>query len=84
MPRKHDPEYTLVQVARYIGEHGYNPSVRELCDLTGMQSTGGMHYQLRGLQERGLVDWAENKERTLHVTEAGYALIEANEGGNGS
>jgi repressor LexA len=42
-------------VRRYIGEHGWAPTLRELIDLTGINSTSTIARQLDGLVRMGYI-----------------------------
>lgn len=44
------------------------PSIRELCDATGVRSTSTITHQLHTLLAHGLVDWEPGQCRTLHAT----------------
>lgn len=51
----------------YIGEHGYAPSVRDICEGTGLTSTSTVYNHLVALRQQGRVQWAEGKSRTLRL-----------------
>ena len=51
----------------YIEEHGYGPSVREICVAVGLNSTATAHYHLRGLTERGLIRMENGKKRAISL-----------------
>ena len=40
----------------YIEEQGYPPSYREMAAALGFRSTNGVAYQLRCLEEKGLLE----------------------------
>ena len=42
-------------VARYTGEHGYPPSIREIGQAVGISSTSVVDYNLRALERQGLI-----------------------------
>src|SRR5438045_2264762 len=42
-------------VARYTGEHGYPPSIREIGQAVGISSTSVVDYNLRALERHGLL-----------------------------
>src|SRR5438552_12540925 len=42
-------------VARYTGEHGYPPSIREIGQAVGISSTSVVDYNLRALERNGLI-----------------------------
>lgn len=47
--------------------HGYAPTLRELCALTGIRSTNGVSDHLRLIAKKGFVSWERLKVRTLRV-----------------
>lgn len=46
---------TLEHIRQFIQKHGYPPTIRELCQMTGIRSTSAMSYQLQQLQQRGCI-----------------------------
>jgi repressor LexA len=52
----------------YIADHGYPPTVRELCRLAGLKSPDTVQYHLDNLRAKGLLESAEGKSRTLALT----------------
>jgi repressor LexA len=55
-------------IRTYSDSHGFPPTVRELCVMTGLKSTSSVHNYLVQLKEEGLIDSAESKPRTLTIT----------------
>lgn len=47
---------------------GVMPSIRELCDLTGICSTSTMHKRLHQLQDLGLIEICPNSPRNYKLT----------------
>ena len=39
-------------IVKYQKEHGFSPSVRNLCEMTGVRSTSTVHAQLKALEEK--------------------------------
>lgn len=68
-------EKVLKAVVDYISEHQYPPSVRELCDMTGLQSTSSIHRYINKLLEDGLLetDCGIGAPRALRVP--GYKFV---------
>lgn len=60
----------LVWLARYITEHGYSPTVRELGDAFGFGSTNAVMCHLRPLKSKGWITWVNRHSRTLRLTTA--------------
>ena len=46
-------------------EHGYPPSVREICAEVGLRSTSTVHAHLKKLQEAGYLEASDHKSRAL-------------------
>ncbi|MBZ8177949.1 transcriptional repressor LexA [Corynebacterium poyangense] len=46
---------------------GYPPSIREIGDATGLQSTSSVAYQLKVLEEKGYLRRDPNKPRTVNL-----------------
>lgn len=54
-------------IKKYIEEHKYAPSIREICDLTGKNSTGTIQVHLRNLKRMGYIDYIEGHSRTIRI-----------------
>lgn len=48
---------------------GYPPSIREICDAVGLNSTSSVAYQLRELERKGFVRRDPHKPRTVNIRE---------------
>lgn len=46
----------LKSIKSYITLHGYPPTVREICDMTGIASTSTVHYQLQRMFADGTLE----------------------------
>lgn len=46
----------LEAIKAYITQHGYPPTVREICDMTGIASTSTVHYQLQRMFADGTLE----------------------------
>lgn len=51
-----------------IPEQGYAPSVREIGDAVGLKSPSTVHFHLKRLQERGLIEKGDCKGRAIVLT----------------
>ncbi len=51
----------------YMTEHGYAPSIREICDAVGLKSTATVHYHLAELKRSGKIDINEKKKRSISL-----------------
>ena len=64
-----DQIYEYLQ--RVIPEQGYAPSVREICEAVGLKSPSTVHFHLKRLQERGLIEKGDFKGRAIVLTRDG-------------
>lgn len=56
-------------VRSYIGQYGYAPSVRDICEGTGLSSTSTVFAHLRNLAKAGLIRKTGNQPRCLVLVE---------------
>ena len=63
------PTYTRIrgQIDNYTQEHGYPPTVRELCSLVGVASTSTVHRYLTKMASFGIISYEPTKPRTLTI-----------------
>lgn len=61
-------EEILQFITVFYREHGYAPSVREICASVGLRSTGSVHYHLTALREAGKIDMEPVKGRTIMLS----------------
>ncbi|MFA6859822.1 MAG: transcriptional repressor LexA [Clostridia bacterium] len=54
-------------IDKYIKEHSYSPSIREMMPCVNVTSTATIQYYLNELEERGLIKRSANKKRTLEI-----------------
>lgn len=70
MPKKTqmtDRIYEYLQ--EVIPQQGYAPSVREICEAVGLKSPSTVHFHLKRLQERGLIEKGDFKGRAIVLTQ---------------
>ena len=73
MPRTSTKQQEILTFLRqFSAEHGYAPSVREICAAVGLRSTASVHYHLAELKRSGQIDMDENKNRTISVSEPAH------------
>ena len=60
-------EEVLTVIKKCIAEHGYAPSVREVCELMNLSSTATVFVHMRHLMKKGYLKQTDNKFRTLEV-----------------
>lgn len=52
-----DTRYRILQAIKtYIISHGYPPTVREICDMTGVSSTSAVHYHMQKMFADGTLE----------------------------
>ena len=69
MPKKTqmtDRIYEYLQ--EVIPRQGYAPSVRAICEAVGLKSPSTVHFHLKRLQERGLIEKGDCKGRAIVLT----------------
>ena len=57
----------LKVIRDWVEQHGYPPSVREIGDAVGLNSTSSVHHQLRTLERKGLLRRDPNRTRAVDV-----------------
>ncbi len=57
----------LGYLTKYINDHGYSPSVREIAVAVGLRSTSTVHKYLNELQEDGYIIYADGKRRAISI-----------------
>ncbi|HDQ72493.1 MAG TPA: transcriptional repressor LexA [Chloroflexi bacterium] len=67
----------LAFLNRYIGQHGYPPSIREIGDAAGISSTSVVSYNLDRLEEKGYIDREPDVSRGLRLTSDADAYVDA-------
>lgn len=55
-------------IAGFIKDHGYPPSVRDLCRMTGKASTATIQYRLKSLEQKGYIKIAHGENRSIRIT----------------
>lgn len=71
MPRTSDKAEKILEfVNEFVRQNGYAPSVREIGAAVGLSSTASVSYQLRQLQEKGLLMASAGKGRKRAIVTA--------------
>lgn len=52
-------------IKTYQEKHGYSPTIRELCDLTGLRSTSTIHQHIQNLIIDGRLSKKDASPRTV-------------------
>ena len=55
-------------IVEYSNEHGYQPSLREIADVTGIKSASTIFYHIEKLEKSGLVKKSAAKNRAIELT----------------
>ena len=63
---------TLQNLADFNHEHGYFPSVRELCGAMGISSTNTVQSHLKALEKKGYLLREGSQARALQLTEKAH------------
>ena len=63
-------EQILNFLTQFMNEHGYAPTVPEICNAVGLQSTATVHYHLNALRDAGLIEMDEMKKRAISLPDA--------------
>lgn len=54
---EYSPEQMIFEhIVEYIKDHGYPPSVRDLCEMSGYKSTSSVHKLVRNLIKDGKIE----------------------------
>ncbi len=72
----------LGYLTKYINDHGYSPSVREIAVAVGLRSTSTVHKYLNELQEDGYIIYADGKRRAISINPEFDHLINHNSSKN--
>jgi repressor LexA len=70
-----DRQRRILEFIVYATKRGYPPTIREIGDHVGLLSTSSVSYQLRRLEEMGLVHRSPARARGLVVTAAARPFI---------
>ncbi len=58
---------TLEYIIETINNHGYSPSIRDIKNAVGFNSTSTVHYCLQKLEAYGYIQKEDGKSRTIRV-----------------
>lgn len=57
----------LDYIESYINEKGYSPTIREIGDAVGLQSTSAVSFHLVKLRNEGKINYEEGASRTITI-----------------
>ncbi len=66
-------------ILEYVNQNGYPPSVRDICQGTGIKSTSTVHSHLKRLQDSGKLDYASGRRRAISINTDNSADFDENE-----
>ena len=61
---------TMACIRKFVAEHNYSPSVRDICQAGGFKSTASVQYYLEKLVAAGLIRRETSKNRTIELVES--------------
>ena len=65
MTEKDKEMYNIIML--YIAQKGFSPTVRELCEMSGVRSTSTVHNRLKKLERLGKIQKLTECPRTITV-----------------
>ena len=78
--RKGEKQHEILEfIHKEVANRGYPPTVREICNATGLASTSPVHGHLSRLEKQGYILRDPAKPRAIEVTEDGLLKLGINE-----
>lgn len=78
--RKGEKQHEILEfIHKEVADRGYPPTVREICNATGLASTSTVHGHLSRLEKQGYILRDPAKPRAIEVTEDGLLKLGINE-----
>lgn len=78
--RKGEKQHEILEfIYQEVSKRGYPPTVREICNATGLASTSTVHGHLSRLEKQGYILRDPAKPRAIEVTEEGLLKLGINE-----
>ena len=65
----------LNYINKQVEDHGYPPTVREICSAVGLSSTSTVHGHISRLIEQGFLQKDPSKPRALEITSKGLDIL---------
>ena len=63
-------------IVGYIQENGYAPTLREIRAVFGIKSTATVHYHLKQMHDKGMLNIRDGESRAIQVV--GYKFVKCN------
>lgn len=74
--RKGEKQHEILAfIHEQVSDRGYPPTVREICNATGLASTSTVHGHLSRLEDHGYIVRDPSKPRAIEVTESGLKKL---------
>ena len=51
----------------FLKEHGYSPSIREICKMLGGKSTATVHTHLKSMRDKKFINYVDGMSRTIII-----------------
>lgn len=68
-------EKILQYIIDYIQEHGYSPSIREICEGVGLKSTSSVHSHLVRMEKEGMIETDVGLGTARAIRVPGYKFV---------
>lgn len=65
MTDRNDMEFAYDRICAYRGEHGWSPTIRELCSMCGVKSPSTMKRWIDDMVHVGMITSNPRKPRTI-------------------
>lgn len=60
----------------FIIKNSYSPTVREICNGVGINSTSWVKYHMGIMREQGVISFVDNKARTITVIKRPVVVVD--------
>ena len=78
--RKGEKQHEILMfIHEEVSDRGYPPTVREICNATGLASTSTVHGHLSRLEDQGFIIRDRSKPRAIELTEDGLNKLGFNQ-----
>ncbi len=69
----------LETIIEYIQVHGYSPTIREICDITGIKSTATVQIHMKVMFDRGILETDSGYGSSRAIRVPGYKFVKITE-----
>lgn len=60
-------EEIYLLINNFLKEHGYSPSIREICKMLGGKSTATVHTHLKSMRDKKFINYVDGMSRTIII-----------------